>query len=495
MKHRIILAAGLCALMVMGGCKRQTVVETLTLPIIEKALGDTRSVFYQDFSKYPQDMKDLPIGIFDSGTGGLTVAERIISFDRFNNISGAQGSDRILDFAGEHFVYLADQANMPYGTYDANGKADYLQELVVKDALFLLGDRYYKSAFDLQPTGEKPRCKIIVIACNTATAYGLSYVRSLLERSGTGVKVIGVINAGSKAALDLLSDKEHPCTIGVLATVGTISSGAYERTINEMAAERNGGPQITVVNQSGYGFAESVDSEPDFVNPALTGPRESYRGPRIGTGDGDLKAELLDVYNFDYEEGRMLWSEGEDGAKENLQLNSAINYARFNLVSLVERHRLSGSTIPISAVILGCTHYPFQLETLQKVVAELREYNVEGKYPYRELLAPDLIFIDPAVYTAEECYRTLREDGNLAFRVTPQEVKAYISVPSAELDPKYLTDDGKLTYEFKYGRATGTEEITTRQVPFSKSNLDAENLERIHKMLPYCYSLIYPTLN
>ena len=164
MKNRAILAAGLCVIVALGGCKRQTVVETLTLPIIEKALNDPHSVYYQDFSRYPQDMKDLPIGIFDSGTGGLTVAERIISFDRFNNISGAEGSDRILDFAGEHFVYLADQANMPYGTYDANGKADYLQELVVKDALFLLGDRYYKSAYDLQPTGEKPRCKIIVIA-------------------------------------------------------------------------------------------------------------------------------------------------------------------------------------------------------------------------------------------------------------------------------------------------------------------------------------------
>ena len=80
----------------------------------------------------------------------------------------------------------------------------------------------------------------------------------------------------------------------------------------------------------------------------------------------------------------------------------------------MERHRLSGSTVPLKAVILGCTHYPFHLETMQKVVRELREYRENGRYPYRDLLAEDLVFIDPAHDMAVECYRLLREDGLLA---------------------------------------------------------------------------------
>ena len=158
----------------------------------------------------------------------------------------------------------------------------------------------------------------------------------------------------------------------------------------------------------------------------------------------------------------------------------------------MERHRLSGSTVPLKAVILGCTHYPFHLETMRKVVRELRDYRVDGRYPYRDLLAEDLVFIDPAHDTAVECYRLLREDGLLAEDGTAA-VDAFISVPAGEIDPAYLTPDGKLTYEFKYGRNPG-DDPCTRPVPFSRSNLDPENLARIRVMLPRSYSLIEPGL-
>ena len=67
-------------------------------------------------------------------------------------------------------------------------------------------------------------------------------------------------------------------------------------------------------------------------------------------------------------------------------------------------------------------------------------------------------------------------------------------MPNGDLYAKYLTEDGSLTYEYKYGREIGTEEITTKPVPFSKSNIDETNLKRIEKLLPYSYSLIYPTM-
>ena len=102
-----------------------------------------------------------PIGVFDSGTGGLTVLEKLLASDAFDNCTGEQCPDGKPDFSAENFVYFGDQANMPYGMYDAEGKADFLRELVVRDAKFMLDAKSHEPA------------KIIVIACNTATAYGL----------------------------------------------------------------------------------------------------------------------------------------------------------------------------------------------------------------------------------------------------------------------------------------------------------------------------------
>ena len=61
----------------------------------------------------------LPIGVFDSGTGGLTVLEAMLSLDAYNNTNGLPGADGKPDFNSEFFEYLADQANMPYGNYAA----------------------------------------------------------------------------------------------------------------------------------------------------------------------------------------------------------------------------------------------------------------------------------------------------------------------------------------------------------------------------------------
>jgi glutamate racemase len=167
--------------------------------------------------------------VFDSGTGGLTVLEVLLNADMVNNISGKMGADGVPDFAGEDFTYLADRANMPYGNYAAENKQDFFRELVVKNALFLLDNNYWTSASDKELSGTKQPCKILVIACNTATAWGLEDVSTLLEQSNTGVKVIGVINAGVNALYDKIqtSGSKDSIAVGVLATVGTIASNAY----------------------------------------------------------------------------------------------------------------------------------------------------------------------------------------------------------------------------------------------------------------------------
>ena len=499
MQRRFTLPGLLAALLLLTvfqpGCRKQEI-PVDNMAVVNKALFDTASNFYVEFDEYPGEMRNLPIGIFDSGTGGLTVLEKLLSLDRFDNITGREGRDSILDFAGEHFVYLADQANMPYGNYNAEGNNEYLKELVLKDALFLMDDDYFSNPIEETPTGIKPRAKIIVVACNTATAYGLDLIKSMVEQTGTGVKVIGVINAGVSATLDELELKgnEKPFAIGVLATPGTIASGAYERTIREELAARGITTHIDIVNQPGYGFAEAVDSDPDYVNPLLFAPRSSYRGPVLGEAEGCINQELLKAYNFDFSENKVLARRSTGGGYASLQLNSADNYARFNMVSLLERHRQDSTGTPIRAIILGCTHYPFYLETLNETLAELREYREDGRYPYRDLIADEITFIDPAVYTAIECYNTLRADGNLAYRITPTKVEAYISVPSNLLVDTCLTSEGLLSYGFKYGRKTGTEEQTTKQVPFSLNNIDENNLKRIEERLPYSYALIAPSL-
>ena len=136
----------------------------------EVILSDTSSFFYVDVKNYPVKNKNLPIGIFDSGTGGLTVMDAIINFDGFNNQKGINNPDGILDFEKEYFIYLADQANMPYGNYPSLNKTDVLKEHILKDVQFLLSNKYYQSPTEKEFKIDKSPVKAIVIACNTATA-------------------------------------------------------------------------------------------------------------------------------------------------------------------------------------------------------------------------------------------------------------------------------------------------------------------------------------
>jgi Glutamate racemase len=493
-------------------------------PIMDKALNDKNSYFYADFVNFPAEKRVLPIGVFDSGTGGLTVLERLLSLDEFDNITGEKKPDGILDFAGEDFSYVADQANMPYGNYSSEGKDDYLRELAVKDALCLLSSKYCENVVDYKkPTGVKSPSKIIVIACNTATAYGLNDINTLLEQSKIGVKVIGVVNAGVNALLDFIADTINISSgekidqhggneygVGVLATVGTIASGAYDRTIKEsnkiklkendtIKIGNNKGVipfkgNINVVSYGAAGFAEAVDMEPDFVNRKLSSPRNTYRGPVIGVGENDIKKELLPVYNFKYGDNDVLYTKSADGYSE-FQLNSAANYARFHLVSLIEKYMATGTTSKLKAVILGCTHYPFLLDTLKTVINELKHYKVNDKYPYKDIIADDFTFIDPAVYTAIECYKSLREDNILSLKVKESKLDAYISVPAYGLPSDKVDSLGNLTYSFKYGRNYGTEEISTLFVPFSNRYINGDNLKRIESRLPFSYNLIKEILN
>ena len=493
MKKLFFLSCLVAVALSSCGNKNKSSEEQVALsPIMQKALNDETSKFYGNYKSFPTSLSKLPIGVFDSGTGGLTVLEVLLKADMVNNTSGKPGADGIPDFAGEAFTYLADRANMPYGNYAAENKQDFFKELVVKDALFLLDNKFWINPADKVREGAKQPCKILVIACNTATAWGLQDVSTLLQQSGTGVKVIGVINAGVNALYDKLAVAGSPdsVAVGVLATVGTIASNAYERTINEIGAANGYSGYIKVVNHPCAGFAEAVDQEKDFVNTSLKAPREGYRGPKMGTGSEDIKEGLLNVYDFNYSNGEVL-REKVNGKYTRFQLNSAANYAKFHLVTLLEKHKASGAKVPLKHIILGCTHYPFLLNTLNEAIEDLKNLrDSDGKLVYEGLIHPDFEFIDPAVFTALECYEALRADNNLALNTVEGKFEGYISVPAYGLPVECLDADGNLSYNFKYGREHATEDITTVFVPFSRRYLDDETLGRIQNMLPVSYEKI-----
>lgn len=474
MKNRLLFL--LFLFLVISGCRQKTgngkITEEL-IPISEKALNDTSSAFYAHFNEYPQERSDLPIGVFDSGTGGLTVLEAMLSLDAFNNKTGESGADGVPDFSGEKFIYLADQINMPYGNYAAENKTEYLRELVIKDALFL--------------TSPPNRSKLVVIACNTATAYGLQDVSKLFQKGETGINVIGVINAAVNAVYDG-SSKDDSIAVGVMATVGTIASGGYERTLKEVASQR-GYISPVVVNQGGKGFAEAVDGEYDYIERSSKTVRDNYRGPAIGNDTLSINPDLMEVYNFDMSNNALLVK--KKGAKiETIQLNSPGNYARYHLVNMIDKYRQKGEKIKIGKVILGCTHYPYFKDTLEKCLGELRKYSKNGIYPYRDLIKEKVEFIDPARNVAIEAYNYAREHNLLNPNGVTNSVMPYITVPADTLSLDKLDKAGNFKYEFKYGRASGTEKQDFSVVPFSSKNINKDNLSRIQTRLPLTYSQI-----
>lgn len=463
------------------------------LPIVRKALYDKESVWYTDLSRYPVDFGNLPIGVFDSGTGGFTVLEKMLSMDRFDNKTGAEVPDGIPDFAGEDFQYLGDQANMPYGRYAAEGKEDYLRELAVKDALFLMGRRYSLSREDVAISGAKSPVKMVVIACNTATAYGLGPIQDMTDAAGCPVKVIGVVNAGSASALDAVSSLDT-ASLAVLATPGTVASGVYERTLRSLAPSSQ---TLEIFSQPGVAFAEAVDEKHDFVDRSLTTFSDNYRGPVFGDGDEDIHPEILDAYNFDFSGGAAFISRDPQGRPLRIQLNSADNYARYNLMNLYDRARRSGAlSRPLDCIILGCTHYPFCLEVMQQLTDELRDYtDSRGGKPYAAVISDSLKFIDPADNTAYECWRLLHDNGMLNSTGAAGRLWPYISVASASLPLECLDSDGGLSYEFKYGRLEGTEEMTTLAVPVSHETMSEEAFSRIERLLPLSYKGITDSIS
>jgi glutamate racemase len=446
--------------------------------------------FYYLGKSVKNGSREQAIGIFDSGIGGLSVLHAIITADNFNSKQQAI-PDGLLDFCNESFIYFADQANMPYSNYVEVGKKELLVEHVFKDALFLLNRRYHNPDQTGEIVYDKPTVKSIVIACNTATAFGKDRLVDFFERNGINIHVVGVIDAGAMGALDLLK-KDENAVIAVFATPATVKSGAYVNVLHDLIYSGGFSGKIKIVQHGGKGLHEAIDQKPEFINESASGIRASYQGPSFSDAQYPIDTSLLDVYHFDTAGNHLLYNKETIMDSDTLQLNSIENYVRYHIVSLVREIQLSGSGIPLRALILGCTHYPFAEDVIEEVLDELRHQD-----EFRSVLADSIVIIDPAENTAIELYRILAEQGLLHAGDTEQtgDASFYISVPNIHLADADITDKGTFSYSYQYlTRDINMLQDFTLLVPFSREVIHENQLKQIEAHFPETFNLIMQDL-
>ena len=142
--------------------------------------------------------RDAPVGVFDSGVGGLTVAREIMR-----------------NLPSEKIVYFGDTARVPYGSKSKETVIRYSRQII----RFL----------------QEQQVKAIVVACNTASAFALDTVRNEFD-----IPIIGVIESGAKVAAARTRNKR----VGIIGTVGTVGSGIHAQYLKKLD------PEITVFGKA-----------------------------------------------------------------------------------------------------------------------------------------------------------------------------------------------------------------------------------------------------
>jgi glutamate racemase len=162
-----------------------------------------------------------PVGVFDSGVGGLTVLHELL-----------------VSLPSEDYLYLGDTARFPYGARTQ----EELRAFSIEIAEHLLA----------------AGAKLLVIACNSASAAAVEAVERHLAASGRDVDVIGVLRPAAQMAVVA----SHTGRIGLLATPATVASGAYERAVAALDPhvhlESVACPDLAPIIQGGFPFDERV---------------------------------------------------------------------------------------------------------------------------------------------------------------------------------------------------------------------------------------------
>jgi len=168
MKHNVFFST-VVALLALCGCRSSYVQEVPNNPLVDEILLDTTSKHYVDFSSYPQEIDSLPIGVLTTCDEYGMASYSILNLDYYNNITGEAVPDEILDFAGEHFLFLALRDSLSGNLRDT--AMTYTARLL------------------------QQHVKVVIIASPLLSDAALSTVRDLLRLSGTRIQAIGVIDS------------------------------------------------------------------------------------------------------------------------------------------------------------------------------------------------------------------------------------------------------------------------------------------------------------
>ena len=188
----------------------------------DEALGTHRSQIRGEQNVSMENRKTAPVGVFDSGVGGLTVAREISR-----------------QLPNENIVYFGDTARVPYGSKSQNTIIRFSEQII----------RFLKTK----------DVKAIVIACNTASALALDAVRDEFD-----LPIMGVVIPGARAAVEATKNRK----VGVVGTDATVQSGMYTKVIHGMA------PDITVIEKACPLFVPLV--EEGFKEHPVTGEIIEY---------------------------------------------------------------------------------------------------------------------------------------------------------------------------------------------------------------------------
>jgi glutamate racemase len=164
---------------------------------------------------------ELPVAVFDSGVGGLTVLHELL-----------------VSLPSEDYVYLGDTARFPYGERSQAELQAFAVEIA--DHLLELG------------------AKLLVVACNAASSAALETLERHLERTARDIDVIGVVAPATQLAVA----HSHNGRIGLLATPATVASGSYERAVwasdRHVHVEAVACPDLAPIIQGGLLFDEEI---------------------------------------------------------------------------------------------------------------------------------------------------------------------------------------------------------------------------------------------
>jgi len=177
--------------------------------------------------------RSRPIGVFDSGVGGLTVLHELL-----------------VSLPGEDFLYLGDSARLPYG----NRPPHELRAFSVQIAEELLARG----------------AKLLVVACNSATATALEHLQRHVAATGREIDVIGVVGPESNLAVTATRSGR----IGLLATPATVASGAYERAVH------GADPLTRLTSVACHDLAEIIEEDAPVTQRVVETVR-GYCGPLI----------------------------------------------------------------------------------------------------------------------------------------------------------------------------------------------------------------------